>query len=200
MRKGSEGVGGDAKAGGDVRAAAEWVGASGAFVDEAFEKAPESAIAKAMVAYDNFARHLIMSHREDLTKTQADVMLGLFVFGGMNMSQMSEHLAVSREQTSRAVGPLVERGMVERARNPNQRRQVEIFLSEAGCRDVVRRNALVLEDIRACVAGLSDEDRLALVEASRVAEGVMRKLWDAERRAAAAPAPARRALRPPLDQ
>lgn len=116
------------------------------------------------------------------------------------MSQMSEHLAVSREQTSRAVGPLVERGMVERARNPNQRRQVEIFLSEAGCRDVVRRNALVLEDIRACVAGLSDEDRLALVEASRVAEGVMRKLWDAERRAAAAPAPARRALRPPLDQ
>lgn len=148
-------------------------------IDEAFEAAPESAIAKAMVAYENLARHLIMSRREELTKTQADVMFGLAVFGGMNMSQMSEHLAVSREQASRAVGPLVEMGLVERSRNPEHRRLVEIALTEAGRREVVRRNAMVIEDVRGCISRLSDEDRRALIEASDTAERMIRKLWEA---------------------
>ncbi len=130
----------------------------------------------AMGSFDGLARHLVMSHREKLTKTQIDVLMGLFIFGEMSMSEMSEYLAVSKEQATRAVAPLVDAGYVRRARKPDQRRIVEISLTEEGRRNVEKHNEIVIRDIRECLSGLSDEDRVALVEASRTAVDIIRKL------------------------
>lgn len=151
------------------------------------ESIPELAVLKAMGAYDNFGRHTVMSQRESLTKTQMDAVIGLDLYGSMSMTQMSEHLAVSKEQTSRAIAPLVERGVIKRERSPREHRVVEISLTERGkaFSDAHKREAA--EDVRERLALLSEEDRSQLIEVSRIAERLLSKLRaaDIERKRAA---------------
>lgn len=148
--------------------------------EDGFEGTPEEAILKAMGAYDNFGRHTVMSQRAELTKTQMDVIIGLDLFGTMSMTQMSEHLAVSKEQASRSVAPLVECGLVGRKRSPREHRVVEISLTEDGqaFNNASKREAA--EDVRRRLSLLSQEDRDLLIEASRTAERLLCKLRDTE--------------------
>lgn len=140
------------------------------------DDAPEEAVLFAMGAYDNFARRIVMANRGDLTKSQADLMVGLTLFGTMTMTQASEHLAVSKEQATRAVAPLVERGLVARKRNPQHRRSVEISLTPEGERYLNESKARLVEGIKAKLAQLAEDDRRMLVEASRTATRILRKI------------------------
>lgn len=137
---------------------------------------PEEAVLIAMGAYDNFARGIVMSNRGILTKSQVDVMLGLILFGKMNMTQVSEHLAASKEQASRAVAPLVERGLVKRTRSVQNHRVIEITLTEEGLRQFELSRSYLIEGIRNRLAHLSEKDRAALMDASRTADRILRKL------------------------
>ena len=137
---------------------------------------PEDAIFRAMGAYDNLGRHIIMGNRGALTKSQADVLMGLLVFGTMNMTRMSEHLAVSKEQASRAVAPLVEKGYVQRKRNPDNFRAIDISLTEKGMQHITESQQHANQAMREKLSCLSDEDRATLLEASRTAEEILRKV------------------------
>lgn len=142
----------------------------------AHDDTPEAAVLFAMGAYDNFARRIVMDNRGDLTKSQANLMVGLTLFESMTMTQASEHLAVSKEQATRAVAPLVERGLVARKRNPQHRRTVEISLTPEGKRYLDESKARLIEDIKAQLSQLSEEDREMLVKASRTATRILRKI------------------------
>lgn len=137
---------------------------------------PEEAVLVAMGAYDNFARRIVMSNRGSLTKSQADVVMGLALFGKMSMTQVSEHLAASKEQATRAVAPLVERGFVKRTRNEQNYRIIEVSLTKEGMRQFEASRALLIEGIRNRLSRLSEEDRIELMKASRAAESILRKL------------------------
>ncbi len=142
--------------------------------------APEVALLKAMGAYDNFGRRTVMAQRAKLTKIQMDVIIGLDLFGTMSMTQMSDHLAVSKEQTSRSVAPLVEAGFVKRERSSREHRVVEISLTERGKRLCHEHKREAAEDVRTRLALLSKEERSQLLEASRTAERLLCKLRDIE--------------------
>lgn len=139
---------------------------------------PEIAILAAMGAYENFAKRIVMGNRGILTKSQADVMMGLALFGTMSMTQISEHLAVSKEQATRAVTPLVELGWVRRERNPDRRRIVEISLTEKGAESLEESSRIFAEAIRSRLEKLDEEDRQRLVEASRTAAITLKKTWE----------------------
>ena len=159
--------------------------------DDDLAGTPEVAILKAMGAYDNFGRHTVMAQRAKLTKTQMDVVIGLDLFGTMSMTQMSEHLAASKEQASRSVAPLVEAGLVKRERSPREHRvvemgperpesQVEISLTERGKEFGRAHKQEAAESVRARLALLPKEERDQLVEASRTAERLLCKLREIE--------------------
>lgn len=134
-----------------------------------------SVIVDATVAYENLARHVVMEQRRDLTKMQLDVLIGLRYAGKMTMTEVSRHLAVSKEQATRAVAPLVEKGYVTRKRNCEQYRLVEVSLTQEGSDFIDRDLAVVLEELERKLAGLSQEDLAKLLEASETALAVLRK-------------------------
>ena len=136
----------------------------------------EDVVFRAMGAYDSLARHIIMEDRGPFTKSQIDVLMILGIFGTLNMTQVSECLAASKEQASRAVAPLVERGLVKRERNSERYRVVDVSLTEAGKRfleDERRRHA---ERLRERLSSVSTEDREKLVRASKAALEVLVRL------------------------
>lgn len=144
------------------------------------ESIPELAVLNAMGAYDNFGRHAVMSQRSGLTKTQMDAVIGLDLYGSMSMTQMSEHLAVSKEQASRAIAPLVERGVIKRERSPREHRVVVISLTERGKAFSEAHKREAAENVRERLALLSEEDRSQLIEVSRTAEQLLCKLRAAD--------------------
>ena len=116
-----------------------------------------------------------MNHRDDLTKSQVDVLIGLKFAGKMSMTQVSEHLAVSKEQATRATAPLVQRGFVKRERRKDNYRVVEVSLTNEGEQRLADGLAIVLREINGNLRSISDEDRAQLVEASRTAVEILRK-------------------------
>ena len=136
----------------------------------------EITIIHAMGAYENLGRRLIMEKRGTLTKSQVDILLGLDLFGKLNMTQISEHLAASKEQASRAVAPLVDRGLVCRERNSENYRIIEIFLADKGKRFVKDVQQHLSQRLDECLKGLSEKDRAQLIEASCRACDVLVKL------------------------
>ena len=153
---------------------------SGAAVDGRMNEAPEEALFKAMSALDNLLRASMMKSRDALTKTQVDVVLGLSAMGPMNMTQVSEHIAASREQATRAVAPLVERGLLAKERNPENRRVVEVSLTERGRRFFEEGSALAVAGLRERLAVLPAPERERLFAACREVADVLGDLKRAQ--------------------
>ncbi|MBS5449726.1 MAG: MarR family transcriptional regulator [Coriobacteriia bacterium] len=126
---------------------------------------PERDVIRATVALDHLARHLVMAGRDTLTKSQLDVMMGLAVIGSMSMTQMSRHLAASKEQATRAVAPLVDEGLVARERQSANRRVVEISLTDKGRACLAEHDAQARTALKARLDEFAEKDRERLVAA-----------------------------------
>lgn len=137
---------------------------------------PESAIIEAMGAFDNLAKHIIMENRGELTKTQTDIMMGLVLFGKMNMTQISRHIASSKEQTTRAVAPLVQKELVKKERNGENFRLIEVSLTEKGLNLLQSNQMTMNENLLKQLEGLTASDRRKLIKASQNACEVLRNL------------------------
>lgn len=156
----------------------------------------EMSVIFAMGAYDNLGRHLVMENRGELTKSQVDVLMGLKLFGKMSMTQISEHLAVSKEQASRAVGPLVEQGLVRRERSSEHYRIIEISLTDEGNRKVEDAQLSLYNRLVERLEPLSEEERELLVDSScralevlvKLQRGVTESVGEAEKAADERPA------------
>ena len=70
--------------------------------------------------------------RYDLTKSQFIVLVALYSRGILNMTETSEFISSSKEQSTRAVAPLVEKGLVKRFELEDNRKRVYIELTESG--------------------------------------------------------------------
>lgn len=112
-----------------------------------YEMLDALSVLEAMVAYRNLALHVLRDRRGEFTKTQMDILLGLRFIGSMNMTELSRHLAVSREQATRATSPLVAKGYVARTRSMGERRAVVVSLSEKGARYLDGELAVVSGDL-----------------------------------------------------
>lgn len=131
---------------------------------------------QALPAYESFAKSIVLEKRGKLTKTQMDVLVGLQYAGKMSMGQMAEYLAVSKEQTSRAVGPLEKKGLVVRSRSSENYRVVEVALTDAGHAFLLAARADIERELARKLAPLSPQDRAQLMEASQTAVDILQKL------------------------
>lgn len=98
-------------------------------------------------------------HSVTLTRTQ---MLVLFTLSGkknLNMSQLASYIASSKEQTTRAVAPLVKQGYVVRFHMEDNRKKVYVRLSALGEDFIYREKQLVKERLSSKFNNLSSEDQ-----------------------------------------
>lgn len=124
----------------------------------------------------------------DLSRNQASILSHLDEVEPTSVSELAEHMGVTVSTMSLSVKRLVRQGYVVRARSPEDRRVVELRLSDSGVR--VREAARVLEPrlVEELLGQLAPEEREAALQAlERLAEAADRLV----REGADDPAPSR---------
>lgn len=100
-----------------------------------------------------------------LTLPQLRCLVVLSSIGSSNLSGVAEALGVNPSNASRTCDQLVQRGLVDRKADPQDRRHVALRLSRAGrrlVREVMRHREQLLERI---VAAMPSPDQVALMTA-----------------------------------
>lgn len=135
-----------------------------------------SCVLEAMSAFGCLGTNILMHHRQNLTKTQLEVMLTLRYGGSLNMTELSRCVAVSNEQASRATSPLAKRGLVAKRRNNQEHRVIQIQLTEEGELFMDSLEEEFLSDVSHGFDLLSKEEQAELANASKTASAL---LWKA---------------------
>ena len=94
----------------------------------------------------------------------------------LNMSQIAAYIASSKEQTTRAVAPLVKQGYVSRFHMGDNRRKVYIRLTEQGRSFIEEEQRLVKDRLSNKFNLLSQEDQDTLHQAVGDILQILRKL------------------------
>lgn len=134
-----------------------------------------AAIVQAFLAYQSLTKQAMVRNRSTFTKSQTMALNLLSSAGTLRMSAVADHLAVSKEQASRAVGPLVECGLVERHHDARNRKVVNVSLTEAGQAVVEQLRHEYEQQLTRNLERLSDEERAELIAASKRAVELLRR-------------------------
>ena len=94
----------------------------------------------------------------DITRTQQIIMLSLCIEGTLTMSQLASKINTSNEQATRAVAQLVDKGFVIRMQNPDNRRVINIRLTDEAMRFMEKMKNEILDDILGKFSSVSDSD------------------------------------------
>lgn len=70
--------------------------------------------------------------REGLPPAQIQAVIELSISPGLNMTQLAGRMLVSKQQLTKIIGALVEKGFVIRAENDENRRVVLLYLTDHG--------------------------------------------------------------------
>ena len=113
----------------------------------------------------------------DLTKTQFLILAALYHSGTLNMTKISEYISSSKEQATRAVSPLADRGLITRVEHPDNRKHVYLELTDSGRELVVTLRREMRGRFKAKVdAALSPEEKEELLTSAEALTGVLSKL------------------------
>lgn len=112
----------------------------------------------------------------NLTKSQLSILFALEVKPGLTMSKLSKYIASSKEQTTRAVAPLVKEGLVERYVEEDNRRYVYIRLSEKGRCMIQETKQDFISHLKLTFDRLSQEDLDELKRSAQTTLRILKKL------------------------
>lgn len=134
-------------------------------------------IIDAFIAYQGLARLPLLTHKSGLTNSQTMVMnlLGFMSDSKLNMSSIAKGLGASNEQASRTVSGLESKGFVLREKNAQDRKQVQVSLTEEG-RVFIAQLTTTLDGILIeSLSELSEDEKDELIEVSKRATELLRK-------------------------
>ena len=98
---------------------------------------------------------------------------------GASLSAVADHLGLSTPAASRLVDALVEKGLVERAAAPMDRRYITLYLAEQGEALHARTRSQALAGLSARLEGLSPDERALLARALPILRGLFAQEPDA---------------------
>ena len=133
----------------------------------------------AFLSYQGLAKRALLKYRNGLTKTHTMVLGLLSEEAEFNMSTLAQRMAVSREQATRAVTGVVERGLVERRRSTSDGKVVKVSLTKEGRAFLDQQQRECSKMISSELASLSEEERNSLHEASLTAIHMITKALNA---------------------
>lgn len=114
---------------------------------------------EAFLSYQSLVKRTLLEYRNGLTKTQTMVLGLLSEEAELKMSTLAQRMAVSREQASRAVAGVVEKGLVERRRSTSDGKVVKVSLTEEGRRFLDRQQRECSKMISSELASLTQAER-----------------------------------------
>lgn len=119
------------------------------------------------------ARRLRQQSLGGLTPSQTSVLATLDKHGQMSMSRLADHEGISKPSVTGIVGRLVDKGLVERQRDPEDGRSAIVVISEAGRQVLEERRRERTAYLARRIAALDDEDREILERAAHLLEGMV---------------------------
>lgn len=106
-----------------------------------------------------FIRTEMRSQRQSsLSVPQFRVLAFLRRHAGASLSDVAEHLGVTRATASTMVDRLVQRGLIDRSIDPQERRQVRLQLTPTGSEDLERMRQTTRKKIAQLLSHLSSEE------------------------------------------
>lgn len=122
------------------------------------------------------ARQLRHGNREslaplDISPSQARAVVVLTRHGTMRLSELSEHLRIAPRSTTEVVDQLQERGLAQRAPDPNDRRATLVSLTDEGARAAAAVRARRNAESEQFFGVLSDADRAELTRILQLLRG-----------------------------
>ena len=138
--------------------------------------APQEVLLDAACAFDSLARYVTASNFDQLSKTQADAVMRIALFGPASMTELASGLGVSKEHVTRAVAGLEEQGLVTKRRNNENRRIVEAVLTEKGEEAVTAIRLASIERLEKPLSSLSPAERDELVDLSTRAVSLLLRI------------------------
>lgn len=138
--------------------------------------APQEVLLDAACAFDSLARYVTASNFDQLSKTQADAVMRIALFGPASMTELASGLGVSKEHVTRAIASLEEQGLVTKRRNDENRRIVEAVLTEKGEEAVTAIRLASIERLEKPLSSLSPAERDELVDLSTRAVSLLLRI------------------------
>lgn len=113
---------------------------------------------------------------EDINPTQIFILLTLKGLGSSTMSRIADEVAVSNQQLTKLVDELVEKGLVERHKAPENRRLVMINLTDKANNYLNTKHYELIGEIIPVFEKFSPDDLSTLTRASYDILSVLQKL------------------------
>jgi len=131
------------------------------------------ALQRALAAFEAFEPRLMAAHVADftaveITMAQAKLLYVVMTGGPLSVSEIATRLGISLSTASGAVDHLVQLGMLARADDPKNRRQVRVSMTLAGSRAIEQMRDLGARQLRAVLERLNDRDLRAVERAIRI--------------------------------
>ena len=137
---------------------------------------PQEVLLDAACAFDCLARYAQTGNCSQLTKTQADAVMRIALFGPASMTELAGSLGVSKEHVTRAVAALEDLGLVTKRRNEENRRVVEAVLTPEGDKAATAIRLGAIARLDAPLACLSPAEREELVDLATRAVALLLKV------------------------
>jgi DNA-binding MarR family transcriptional regulator len=126
------------------------------------------------VSVGRLARRLRQqSAEDDLTLSQASVLATLERHGPLAMSEVAAHERISKPSATGIVGRLVDKGLVERAPDPDDARSSIVTITPEGLRLLNRRRRQRTEYLARRIEALDAGDRAVLERAVALLEKIV---------------------------
>lgn len=97
-------------------------------------------------------RHVGLSH------AQVSMLFMLFYHPEANVKQISEHLGITKSAVTQVMDPLVDKDLVNRQNDPNDRRIVRLSLTPGGKKILKEVHKLKFAGMRAALSGLNNKE------------------------------------------
>ena len=130
----------------------------------------------AMMLYRSLVERDVFTVREGLTKQQEIVLVGIVMREPISSGALASYLSLPPQNVSRNVIDLEAKGLVKRELDSNNHRQVILSLTDAGKEFVVKHRKKVHDNLAASFSTLSADEEVMLVDASRIAATLLRKI------------------------
>ena len=110
------------------------------------------------------------------TKTQQMIIMTLWLYKKTSLSQLATLISTSNEQATRAVGQLVKMGVVTRNKNENNRRTIDISLTDEGKKAVKEAQTMLIDRMPESLQKLSESDARTVLECIEKVGSIFNKI------------------------
>lgn len=131
------------------------------------EQKDADSLLRAMILLQSVVLSCVDHKQFPFTRTQLTIFTVLAMEGELTMKKVSQYIASSKEQATRAVAPLADAGYITRRTDPSNRTHVYVSLTDSG-RQLLKDNQIMITErlTEKLNAALSDKDKDDLYEAS----------------------------------